>query len=225
MYAQKTTDDLLPIFAIENGQLILKDGRVAAGFRIQPVEMESRPAGQYQALADYWVGATKTLLVGATVQRLDCYYYQPFRASHADKAYFERSFINHFHNRLVLQHRSYLFLSLGNPGQPEPNPVNTLFAWGKPFLMNNPFGGIESRMEDLPRLAREFTGMLSASGVGVKPMDEKELAEVYRMYFNLEFDAVSEALQRPFHAEGNHAVLGEKKLNVVSMLHQVYVVK
>ncbi len=218
-------DDLLPVFALENGLLIFKDGRVAVGFRIAPQEMEKLPASQYQSLCDYWVGASKTLPPGATVQKLDFYYYQPFQVSVAGKAYFERSFINHFYNRLVLQHQSYLFLSLGDGRQPDPNPINTLFAWSRPFLGGNPFAGIEERMERLPRLASEFTGMLAASGVGVQLLNEEELWEVYRMYFNLEFDPVPPSFQRPFHAEGNHAVLGEKKLNVISMLQQARVVE
>ena len=203
----------------------MKDGRVAMGFQIGSQEMEKLPANGYQSLADYWVGACKTLPVGATVQKLDFYYYQPYRINCADKTFFERSTINHFYNRLVLQHRSYLFLSVGNSRQPESNPVNTLFAWGKPFGMSNPFEGIEERMETLPRLAREFTGLLQTAGISAQVLDEEGLSEVYRMYFNLEFDPVPNSFQRPFHASDHYAVLGEKKLNVVSMLHQAGIVE
>ncbi len=47
-------------------------------------------------------------------------------------------------------------------------------------------------------------------------MNEEGLADVYRMYFNLEFDQVPPSFQRPFHAADNYAVLGEKKLNIIS---------
>ncbi len=224
-FVRKTIDDLLPVFALEGGQLILKDGRVAVGFQIQPLEMEKLPASQYQALADCWVGACKSLPVGATVQKLDFCYYQPYRSGLTDKTFFERSTINHFYNRLVLQHRSYLFLSLGHARQPESNPVNTLFAWGKPFGLSNPFDGIEGRMELLPRLAREFRGLLTAAGIGAQALDEEGLSAVYRMYFNLEFDPVPDSFQRPFHASDHYAVLGEKKLYVISMLHQAGIVE
>ncbi len=158
LLVQKTIDDLLPVFAIEGGQLILKDGRVAMGFLIEPQEMERMPASGYQSLTEYLAGASRILPVGTTVQKLDFYYYKPFQVNPGDKSFFERSFINHFYNRLVLEHKSYLFLSLGQTKQADPNPMNTLFAWGKPFLMNNPFDGVEERMESLPGLARSSPG-------------------------------------------------------------------
>ncbi len=34
---KRTINDLLPVFAIENGQLLFKDGRVAIGYEVQPL--------------------------------------------------------------------------------------------------------------------------------------------------------------------------------------------
>ncbi len=222
---KRTINDLLPVFAIENGQLLFKDGRVAVGYQVQPLEMEKAPAGSYGHLNETLAGATKVLPVGATVQKLDCYYFDPFRVSYTDKSFIERSMLNHFYNRLVLRHRSYLFISIGNEKQPAPNPVNTLFAWGKAFLVSNPFAGIEDRMVQLPRLGREFTSMLAAAGIGTTPLDEDGLSDLYRMYFNLDFSQPPDSFHRPFHASDNYAVLGEKKLHVVSMLNQAGIIE
>ncbi len=216
---KKTLNDGLPVFEVADSLLIFKDGRVGIGFEIQPLEMEKYPANSYTHLCEMFSSACKTLPVGATVQKLDFYYYKPFQYA-SGQSFFERNMINHFYNRLALLHKSYLFLSIGHIKQKLPNAFNSLFAWGKAFMMAQPFEGIEERLETLPRLGDEFVSILSSAGVGARRLNDAALKEVYRMYFNLEFDSVPATLERPLCPEQNYAVLGEKKVNVISMINQ-----
>ncbi|MDJ1485923.1 type IV secretion system protein VirB4 [Cytophagaceae bacterium YF14B1] len=237
-------DSALPIFEIEDNLIVFKDGRVGAGFELDGLEMEKFPASRYSHLCDVFTGAIRILPPGSTVQKLDCYYYQPFtgqqpftgyqpittqtngremtgsEADPTEAGFFEKNLLNHFYNRQVLCHRSYLFVSLGIENQAPANPVNTLFAYGKAFLNDSPFKGIEERLSVLPRVASEFASSLSSEGIRIKRLDDSELREIYRMYFNLEFSPVPDSLQRPLSAHENCCILGEKKVNVISMLNQ-----
>ncbi|MDJ1505227.1 type IV secretion system protein VirB4 [Xanthocytophaga agilis] len=128
--------------------------------------------------------------------------------------------IHHFYNRQSLSHKSYLFVSLGEPSQPPSNPVNTLFAFGKAFLNSSPFKGIEERMLVLNRVGREFASSLALEGIRIKLLSNEDLKCVCRMYFNLEFSPVPQSLERPLKVAENYCVLGEKKVNVISLQNQ-----
>ena len=136
---KKTMDEALPIFEIENGLVVFKDGRVAAGFGLDVLEMEKFAAPRYAHLCDVFTGSMRILPPGSTVQKLDCYYYEPFQAGLSASGFFEKNMIQHFYNRQVLKHKSYLCVSLGEQDPPPANPVNTLFAYGKAFLTDSPF--------------------------------------------------------------------------------------
>ncbi len=90
MLNNKTIDDLLPVFSVENDLLIFKDGRVAVGYRISPLEMETSPPSRYASLNTIWSSATKTLPAGLCLQQLHFYYHKPFRVPLGEQTYFER---------------------------------------------------------------------------------------------------------------------------------------
>ncbi len=221
----RSIDDALPIFEIENNLVVFKDGSVAAGFELDVLEMEKFPASRYGHLCEVFTGAIRILPPGSTVQKLDFYYYEPFCGDTSQSGFFEKNLLNHFYNRQVLRHRSFLFVSLGAENQAPANPVNTLFAFGKAFMSDSPFKGIDQRLNVLPRMATEFASSLASEGIRVQRLDDDQLKEVYRMYFNLEFSPVPATLERPLSAAENYCVLGEKKVNVISMLNQPGVIE
>jgi hypothetical protein len=239
---EKTLDDALPVFEIENNLVVFKDGSVAAGFELDVLEMEKFPASRYGHLCEVFTGAIRILPPGSTVQKLDFYYYEPFTGSQpfmghqpfcgdtsqsvtSETGFFEKNLLNHFYNRQVLRHRSYLFVSLGAESQAPANPVNTLFAFGKAFMSDSPFKGIDQRLNVLPRVATEFASSLASEGIRIQRLNDDQLKEIYRMYFNLEFSPVPNTLERPLSAAENYCVLGEKKVNVISMLNQPGVIE
>jgi conjugal transfer ATP-binding protein TraC len=219
MKKKKNIDDLLPLFSVENGLYVMKDGRVVVGYRLNPVEIGKLSAQGYDAITNLWVGASKSLPVGTVIQRLDFYYFKPFRVDLSQKGFFERQLINHFYHREELQHQSFLFISVGDEKPIRSNAFNTVFAYGK-ALAKNPFKNIEHRIGAAPRLGREFTNVLTTAGITTSRLNDEELADVYRMYFNLEFEPLPHCFQREFSASDNYAVLGEKKLNVISLNSQ-----
>lgn len=220
----RSIDDALPVFEIEDQLVVFKDGSVAAGFELDVLEMEKFPASRYQHLCEVFTGAIRILPSGSTVQKLDFYYYEPFCGDTSQSGFFEKNLLNHFYNRQVLRHRSFLFVTLGSENQAPANPVNTLFAFGKAFTAS-PFKGIDQRLNVLPRVATEFASSLASEGIRIKRLDDSGLKQVYRMYFNLEFSPVPNTLERPLSAAGNYCVLGEKKVNVISMLNQPGVIE
>jgi hypothetical protein len=68
-----------PILSIEEGKVILKDGRVAIGFRLHPVEMEKWTAPMYENFNTVFTGALSILPQGSVVQKTDIYYDRPIR--------------------------------------------------------------------------------------------------------------------------------------------------
>jgi hypothetical protein len=222
---RRSLDDALPVFEIENNLIVFKDGSVAAGFELDVLQMEQFPASRYGHLCEVFTGAIRILPPGSTVQKLDFYYYQPFCGDTSQSGFFEKNLLNHFYNRQVLRHRSYLFVSLGAENQAPANPANTLFAFGKAFMSDSPFQGIDQRLAVLPRVATEFASSLASEGIRIQRLDDPALKEVYRMYFNLEFSPVPATLERPLSAAENYCVLGEKKVNVISMLNQPGVIE
>ena len=107
----------LPIFALENDKVIFRDGRVAVGFRVQGAPLESWSEGYFRQASEVLTRQLKLLPVGTVVQKTDIYYDQAFQptvkaTAEGNPAYYQSRLLEHFTARLVLQHESYLFISI-----------------------------------------------------------------------------------------------------------------
>ena len=113
---QRSLERLIPVQEISDEKLLLKDGRVAIGFRLDLAEKEHKTAAEIRAEKLALMAGLKNLPPGSTLQKLDIYYHQAFEDKGRGQGYFERKAHQHFYHRLILSHESYLFF-LDNDGE------------------------------------------------------------------------------------------------------------
>ena len=226
-------DTVFPVFSIEqapDGQpvAVLKDGRVAVGYRFEGVETEGVTSGEYDALGAAFYRSTRTLPVGTVIQRFDAYYNERHRVpkgmqQRADTPFTQQQH-QHMQDRPVLHHAAYLFISFGNEKQPRTNAANTIWTrLGLPIL-KDPFAGIDGLVERAERAANEFTQSISLGRLRLTRLNAEELEQLYFQYFNLEFGRQPTALNRSVQPDATFVAIGEKKANVLTMIGQPSVI-
>ncbi|WP_246169385.1 VirB4 family type IV secretion system protein [Rudanella paleaurantiibacter] len=226
-------DAVFPVFSIEqttDGRpvAILKDGRVAVGYRFEGVETESITGSEFDALGAAFYRSTRTLPVGTVIQRFDTYYTERHRTPKGVKertdAPFTQQQHRHMQERPVLHHAAYLFLSFGPEKQPRTNAANTL--WAKLGLPNlkDPFADIERLVERAERAADEFTQSISLGRLTLTRLTADELEGLYFQYFNLDFGRTPSALNRQVQPDVSFVGIGEKKANILTMIGQPSVI-
>lgn len=226
-------DAVFPVFSIEQAPgglpiAILKDGRVAVGYRFEGVETESITSGEYDALGSAFYRATRTLPVGTVIQRFDAFYSHRHKMPKGMKEQLNAPFTQkqhqHMQERPVLHHVAYLFLSFGQEKQPRTNAANTVWArLGLPIL-KDPFANIDKLVERAERAADEFTQSISLGRLQLTRLTEEELEQVYFQYFNLEFERSLSALNRSVQPDATFVGIGEKKANILTMIGQPSVI-
>lgn len=213
--------ELMPVYAIESRKLILKDGRIALGFELEGVETEHWTAAQYQQMNAHFAGALRPLPVNTVVQRLDFFYDQAYRNIDKEAAYFQGKLDAHFMDRLMLQQRSYLFITFPAEKTVRSSPANNLLTQLSRRILHNPLDGIDGRMEKGEGLAQELAASLEAAGgIRLKRLQDEALHSLYLQYFNLEFNGKPPAFQRPIHNHHQALAVGEKKVRVLSLVGQ-----
>ena len=226
-------DTVFPVFSIEQAPdglpvAVLKDGRVAVGYRFEGVETEGVTSGEYDALGAAFYRATRTLPVGTVIQRFDAYYNERHKMpkgmqQRADVPFTQQQH-QHMQERPVLHHAAYLFISFGNEKQPRTNAANTIWTrLGLPIL-KDPFAGIDGLVERAERAANEFTQSISLGRLRLTRLDAEELEQLYFQYFNLEFGRQPTALNRSVQPDATFVAIGEKKANVLTMIGQPSVI-
>ncbi|PWK17203.1 conjugation system TraG family ATPase [Arcicella aurantiaca] len=219
----KTFEDILPIFSIEDNVLIFKDGRVGVGFEVSPVEMERLMGNEYDSINQAFSNALKSLPLKTAVQKLDCYFHKKYLPQKGGLKYFEEKTVNRFYEKKILHHRSYLFLSFGRKEQVQTNAFNTLYAMGE-SLIKNPFEDILKTVSLAEHSTKEFINMISIYGIICKRMENECLMDFYQQYFNLDFEKNQGGFNRSFAAQSDKVCIGEKQVNIVSMIGQGSVV-
>ncbi len=216
----KPLEETLPYFSIEDDLVVLQDGRVALGYEVQPVEMERWQQGDYQHFNQKFISANSALSIGTLIQKFDIFFHQPFKGKPAEDTYFRSRFNSHFQDRLVLFHRSYLFLSFPLSTRYKPNPVNSFFSLGRSVL-KNPLNKIEERKRTSVQTSDEFISAIGWSGdIRLNRLSNEALKQLYYQYFNLEFSRDQKGFSRTLLNQNDHLSVGEKKVNAISLIGQ-----
>ncbi|GAA4367772.1 TraG family conjugative transposon ATPase [Hymenobacter saemangeumensis] len=214
---------VMPVHSFEGDKVVFKDGRVAVGFRVEPAEMESWTAEDYEAFQTALVGVLRPLPVGTIVQKTDIYYDRPYREDKTQQTYFENKMNKHFFERLVLFQRSYLFLSFAPVAvkSPKTNAVNALVARAGEAVLKNPFAQLVHTLEAAESGAVEFIqGIKNLGGVTFERLQSAEIHQLYLQYFNLNFDGQPTRQEREIGNDLGTFSVGEHKVNVLSMVGQ-----
>jgi conjugation system TraG family ATPase len=212
---------IYPVCSIEENKLVLKDGRVALGFELQGAEMEKWSQAEYDSLNATFTGVLKTLPYGTVVQKTDIYYDHPYRDDLADKPYFQGKNNGYFLDRLMLFHKSYLFISFPAEKPVKTNSLNTLLASLGKSMLQSPFASIDTRMEEAETIGSEFASSLQTMpDIYLHRLTDEALIRLYYQYFNLEFDQAPDGFIREINNGLSCLTVGEKKLNIATLKGQ-----
>lgn len=225
--------DAFPVATYEDDKVIMKDGRVAIGFKVQAAEMERWDKDGYRAA---WVGfqtALKNLPVGCCVQKTDIYYDRPYVHPPAAGQYFTQRMGEYFANRPVLYYNGYLFLSFAPVSTKQsasstkaktPKPISSLNALinrADESLPENIFAQIQATKDAAEGYISEFVeSMRALPDVTFTRMLEGEIQQLYYQFMNLEFDSFPQGLEREILNEVGTLAVGEQKVSCVSMTGQ-----
>src|ERR1035437_165472 len=223
--AEKILQEVVPILRIEKDLIILKDGRVAAGFEIQGSSFEGLSDVQYESFCKVFETASLTLPQHYVIQKIDIYapsYYPGGRKEDngKDTGFFEKENIKHFADNPVLRQRSYLFIISSTTKNVKQNPFSTYYS-SNMGLFDKTLKGLELRIEQVKQYGRGFVETILSSGfIQARSMKGEELKDLYYQMLNLEF---KEKVAEPYKSilnNQNALVIGEKKVNVISLSEQ-----
>ncbi len=223
---EKTLEEVVPILRIEKDLIILKDGRVAIGFEFVGAPFESMSDLQHEIFCKSFETACLTLPEHYIIQKIDIYsnsYYTGSKkeTTSVETGFFEKENNKHFQARPVLKQHSYLFIVSNSVKNIKHNSLSTYYASGGSALFNKNFNGLELRLQQIKQNGRAFTETIMSSGfITVKALNGEELKDLYYKMLNLEFKQQVEQPYKSFLNNQNSLVIGEKKVNVISLDEQ-----
>ena len=216
----KKFSELHPVEIIENSQVIFQDGRVAMGLVLRSFESEQLEREAYGELATYLLAIFQDLPTGATLQKYDVYYHKAWRNGVGEgltqkaRGFFEQKIYTKLYEEQVLNHKTYLFLTLGNSNQKVTGPHQSSLI----RIIQNPYEGLDRLMDSCLRHIEKLEEGLRGVHITGKILNDEELDRVYRAHFNLEFDQVPQGYTRDFHTTQRESLrLGEKFVQVLSL--------
>ena len=218
---ERSLTEAFPVLGIENDKVAFKDGRVGIGFEIQGAEMETWSPAEYASFNDHLVQQLGNFPDYTTIQKTDIYYHEEWGGDNNSTEYFELKLKKHFSDRLVLHHRSYLFVTFPTEGsrfRKEVHPLNTLMLATKSMLGSNIFRDIEQSLGRTETLGMDLMqGLNTRNGVTLRRLKEADLVQLYTEYFSLDFTDGAGGHSCAITANADGIQVGEKRLNMVTM--------
>jgi type IV secretory pathway VirB4 component len=214
---KRNFENVFPYFAFEDNLLVLSDGRVGIGYRVQGIEMERLSTGEFNKIGENVSQALKSLAVGACVQLLNFYYYEKSSPTVRDKNYYEQRFIHSFGERLIQRHEQYLFISLGE--EKDYTLTNNWFGRGGQ-VFSNTFKTIATHKKKIENIASQFISLVGINGLTYQRLTEIEVMQVLCQYFNLDFTPNQDQIFKTFTPDKERLILGTDTVNIISMSGQ-----
>lgn len=212
-------EQVFPYFAFEDNLLIMSDGRVGIGYRVQGVEIERLSTGEYNKIGENVSQVLKSLEIGACVQMMGFYYYDQANLSMKDKNYYEQRFIHSFGERPIQRHEQYLFISFGEEKNKDYTLTNNWFGRGG-RVFENTFKDISSYKRKIETIANHFISMVSIGDLSYQRLTEDEVMKVLCQYFNLDFTPDQYTIFKTFTPDKERLILGTDTVNIISMSGQ-----
>ena len=85
---------LFPIYRVENGRILSRQGDVTLGFRAQLPEIFTLSSRDYEAYHQAWVRALRTLPAGCVLHKQDWFTRERYQADFSKPAIFSRVAVN-----------------------------------------------------------------------------------------------------------------------------------
>ncbi len=222
--SSQTLENLLPVLSFEKDLLVMKNGRIAIGYVFEGVEMEKWSADEYQNAGKTFESSFKGLPKHSIVQKIDIYY-NDYISKERDLNYFESQTLDHFLGRPVLCHKSYFFIISPADNNTKPNEINNSFASFDKIDTKKTLKNIEKRIDEFQKIVPSYIQELgSIPDVSFSRLNTEDLKELYRMMLNMEFRFDPGQPYKTIFNQDNYLTIGDKKLNVISMVEQSKVI-
>ena len=190
------------IYELREGLMVLEDGSVAAGYRVEGSEDEALEGEGYRQLIGRLEGVIAKMRPGVMLQQLDSYYEAPCPKT----------------GRTVIRHQALLYLIV--PAKKKtPTPFNTFLA-SSSHQLQVAFEKLEETMQETCKEARTLERAFTAPPYRLQRLtDEENLSQLYA-YFNLDFSGRCRGLENTMVALPAGLQLGDKAVRIVSMKSQ-----
>lgn len=210
--------DRIPIHEIRDDLLILEDGSVAVGFRVEHAEDEALDESSYEHLVKHFARTVQNFPVDTLIQKIDIYYEDHFQVAIPPEAsLLHQKQLAYYNNRSILAHKSLLYVSFpAFPGTYSPH--TTYFAKGHSGL-RDPFGQLTRTIETAQQYSAELSHNLAPAWHLTRLTDAENLAALYA-YLNLDFKNNPTAFEHTMTLAPSHLQVGHKRLQVISMQSQ-----
>ena len=216
---QKSLQDKLPIFNIEDNKVVMRDGRVAIGFQMNNLEMETVTASFLEQFTNELGRGMKGLAEGTVMQKIDLYYDRRHEAPQGELSYYEKKMHEHFQDRLVLQHESYFFVSI--PRQLKKkfgklNPITSGFSSSTTYL-DNPLENIGNALREAESQARLFVKLFENFDIQLHRLSDDALNDLYVRILNCEFAQDVQDVHCEMYNDLSGLSVGHRRVNIVSL--------
>lgn len=159
----KSLEGLLPIYRVENGYLLSKQGDVTVAYRLKLPELFTLSNDEFEALHHIWVKAIKVLPPGTVLHKQDWFMEDKFTAdfSKEDMSFLSSSSERFFNERPFLGHECFLMITRKAQGRKPASSVlsnllrTTMIA---PEIMN------AQLMADFQDKVGQFEKLISDAG-------------------------------------------------------------
>ncbi len=208
----------IPIHEITDDLLILADGSVSVGYKVDHLEDEALDEAGYEHLVKHFTRTVQHFPLDTVIQKMDIYYLDPFEVMVPPSAgLLKQKELAYYQNRPILQHQALLYLCFpAFPGTYSPH--TTYFAKGACGI-KNPFASLDGTIETAHKYSSELAANLSGAWKLTRLRDEDNLAALYA-YLNLDFKNKPTGFEHTMTLAPSYLAVGHKRLQVISMQSQ-----
>jgi hypothetical protein len=211
-------EDIFPVELIEDNLMIMKDGSISAGLRLQLPDDEALTESDLEGLNQALTSIYARQPANTTIHLQSRYYYDKTEMNGLDRGYFSRHMGQNLKDRKALSEQHVMYLCYPNNPEnfKEKTPSSTFFAKQNKIFPENILEGIEARKEKAQSHITSFGQHLNKQyGITVKRMGLDSLLEEKYRYFNLDFKNKHEHLVGSFENMGGIVKMGPYYIGVV----------
>ena len=113
-YKTVKAEDVFPVTAVLDGVVVGKRGSLTVGWELTLPVTYSLSEKEYDEMIETMASAVRVLPAWTVVHRQDIYTERPWSPDQPHDSYLGRAYDRHFTGRKFLEHKAYLYLTLGN---------------------------------------------------------------------------------------------------------------
>jgi GTPase SAR1 family protein len=212
-------EDLVPIHELRDELIILEDGAVSIGFKLNLFPDEGVDESTYKSYIDILSKTIRKFPLGTVLQQIDSYYPKSFgvEESYEFFNFFHQKQLEHYKGHSFLSHNTYLFVTC-IAFTDVIDPHLTIFSsGGKGF--SNPFKKLEETIHKVRKCATELAASFPEEW-DCKQLNESENLSLCYAWLNLDFSKPIDGLENGITNGKGFFKVGNKQCSIISMQSQ-----